>query len=159
MVCLALELVGPWVVLGFNVGMEVFDELLSIKCSLESGVLWCSQDLDLSLLLLVFSLIFTVASKLLHLYRTIDKTSRLKMKSFSTVRDTQRGSLSYMEKRRKRREIEVTRRRRGGIKRGESKVASNHFLMCAPQYGLLKDVHGVIQRREKGGRRQRWPGG
>ena len=27
---------------------------------LESGVLWCSQDLDLSLLLLVFSLIFTV---------------------------------------------------------------------------------------------------
>ena len=25
-----LELVGPWVVLGFSVGMEVFDELLSI---------------------------------------------------------------------------------------------------------------------------------
>ena len=31
MVCLALELVGPWVVLGFSVGMEVFDELLSIS--------------------------------------------------------------------------------------------------------------------------------
>ena len=30
MVCLALELVAPWVVLGFRVGMEVFDELLSI---------------------------------------------------------------------------------------------------------------------------------
>jgi len=30
-VCLALELVGPWVVLGFSVGMEVFDELLSIS--------------------------------------------------------------------------------------------------------------------------------
>ena len=29
MVCLALELVGPWMVLGFSVGMEVFDELLS----------------------------------------------------------------------------------------------------------------------------------
>ena len=28
---LALELVGPWVVLGFNVGMEAFDELLSIN--------------------------------------------------------------------------------------------------------------------------------
>ena len=41
--------------------------------------------MDLSLLLLVFSLIFTVVSKLL-LYSTIDKTSRLKMKSFSTVR-------------------------------------------------------------------------
>ena len=31
MVCLFLELVGPWVVLGFSVGMEVFDELLSIN--------------------------------------------------------------------------------------------------------------------------------
>ena len=31
MVCLALELVGPWVVLGFSVGMEAFDELLSIS--------------------------------------------------------------------------------------------------------------------------------
>ena len=58
-----------------------------------------------------FSLIFTVASRLLHLYSTVDKTSRLKMKSFSTVRDTQRGSQSYMEKRRGRREIEVTRMR------------------------------------------------
>ena len=55
--------------------------------------------MDLSLLLLVFSLIFTVVSRLLHLYSTVDKTSRLKMKSFSTVRDTQRGSQSYMEKR------------------------------------------------------------
>jgi len=29
-VCLALEIVGPWVVLSFSVGMEVFDELLLI---------------------------------------------------------------------------------------------------------------------------------
>ena len=29
--CLALELVGPWVLLGFSVGMEAFDELLSIN--------------------------------------------------------------------------------------------------------------------------------
>ena len=47
--------------------------------------------MNLSLLPLVFSLILTVASRLLHLYSTDDKTSRLKMKSFSTVRDTQRG--------------------------------------------------------------------
>ena len=26
-----LELVGPWVVLGFSVGLEAFDELLSIN--------------------------------------------------------------------------------------------------------------------------------
>ena len=45
----------------------------------------------LNLLLLVFSLIFTVVSRLL-LCNTVDKTSRLKMKSFSTVRDTQRVS-------------------------------------------------------------------
>ena len=31
MVCLALELVGPWLVLGFSVGMEAFDELLLIN--------------------------------------------------------------------------------------------------------------------------------
>ena len=31
MVCPALELVGSWVVLGFSVDMEAFDELLSIN--------------------------------------------------------------------------------------------------------------------------------
>ena len=31
------ELVGPWVVLGFSVGMEVFDELLSVNVA-------CSQE-------------------------------------------------------------------------------------------------------------------
>ena len=30
--------------------------------------------------------------------------------------------------------------------------------MCSTT-GLLRDVHGVIQRREEGGRRQRWPRG
>ena len=52
--------------------------------------------MDLNLLLLVFSFIFTVASRLLHPYSTDDKISRLKIKSFSTLRDTQRGSLSYI---------------------------------------------------------------
>ena len=73
--------------------------------------------MDLSLLLLVFSLIFTVVSRLILLYSTVDKTSRLKMKSFSIVRDTQRGSQSYTEKRRGRRVIAVTRRKKEGIKR------------------------------------------
>ena len=31
--------------------------------------------------------------------------------------------------------------------------------MCSPQSGSLRDVHRVTQRREEGGRRQRWPGG
>ena len=37
MVCLALELVGHWVVLGFSAGMEAFDKLLSIN------VLWSQE--------------------------------------------------------------------------------------------------------------------
>ena len=107
MVCLALELVGPCVVLGFSVDMEVFDEVLSIN------VPWSQEFpgvrvLDLNLLLPFIGLIFTVVSKLLLLYSTIDKTSTLKLKSFSTVRVTQRGSQCYMEKRRGRRELEVT---------------------------------------------------
>ena len=73
--------------------------------------------MDLSLLLSVISLIFTVVSKLLLLYSTIDKTSTLKMKSFSTVRATQRGSQRYVEKRRGRKETEVAIR----IKRGNEK--------------------------------------
>ena len=71
------------------------------------------------------------------------KTSRLMVKRFSTVRDTQRGSQSYIEKTRGRREIEVTRRRRGGIKRGMRNLASNQFPIYSPQSGTLREVHGV----------------
>ena len=76
-------------------------------------------------------------------YSTDDKTSRLMVKQFSTARDTQRGSQSYMEKRRGRREIEVTRRRRGGIKRGESNLVSNQFPKCSPQSGTPREIHRV----------------
>ena len=69
------------------------------------------------------------------------------MKSSSTVRNTWRSSQNYMEKRRGRREIEVTRSRRGGIKRGESKLASNQFPMCSPQSATLREVHGEETRR------------
>ena len=59
-----------------------------------------------------------------------------------------------MEKRRGRREIEVTRWRRGGIKRGESKLASNHFPVCFPQSGPFRDVHKLHreEKREEGDR-------
>ena len=70
------------------------------------------------------------------------KTSRLMVKKFSIVGETQRGSQSYM-KRKGRREIEVTRRRRGEIKRGESNLASNQFPMCSTQSGTLREVPGV----------------
>ena len=79
MICLALELVDSWVVFGFSVGMEAFDELLSVNGPWNqkfSDVL----ILDLNLLLLAFSLFLSVASRLLHPYSTNDKTSRLMVK-------------------------------------------------------------------------------
>ena len=148
--------------------------------------------MDLSLLPLVFSLLPTVASRLLHLYSTNDKTFRLMMKSFSTVRDTWRGntelngeekreegdrsdqeekrgnqkrreqasqlsllyvlstvwtpqrcSWSYREKRRGRKETEVARRIKGGIKRTVTVPSSNQFPRCSPQPGTHKEIHRV----------------
>ena len=56
--------------------------------------------------------------------------------------------------------------KREGVVRGDwnemrwdQKLASNHFLMCAPQSGPLRGTHRVIQGRGEGGSRQRWPGG
>ena len=97
--------------------------------------------MDLSLLLLVFSLIFTVVSRLLYLYSAVDKTSRLKMKSFSTVRDTQRGSQSYIEKREE--GDRGGQEDKGGIKRRETDLASNPFPQCSPQLRTRKEIHRV----------------
>ena len=72
----------------------------------------------MSLKPLAFGPSLTIASRLLHPYSIDDKTSRLMVKKFSTATDTQRGSQSYMEKRRGRREIEVSRRGGGGVKGG-----------------------------------------
>ena len=103
----------------------------------------------LGILSLAFSLILVVASRLLHPYSTDDKTSRLMVKRFSTLRDTQRGSQSYMERRRGRSKIELTRRRRGGIKKGKSNLASNQFPICSPQSGTLREVHRVPRRKKR----------
>ena len=123
--------------------MGLLDELLSINVPRSQELSGVLRFWNLSLLLLFFSLILTVASRLLHPYITDDKTSRLMGKRFATMRDTQKGSLNYMEKRRGRREIEVTRRRRAGIKKGESNLAGNHIPMCSPQPGTPREVHRV----------------
>ena len=82
--------------------------------------------MGLSLLTVDFSLILSVASRLLPPYSTDNKTSKLMVKGFSTVRDTQGGSQSYMKKRKGRKEIEVSRRRKRGIqeKRDRSRLYS-----------------------------------
>ena len=70
--------------------------------------------MGLSLPPLDFSFILPVVSRLLQVYSTDNKTSRLMEKRFSPVRDTLRDSQSYMKKRRGRREIEMSRRRKRG---------------------------------------------
>ena len=64
----------------------------------------------------------------------------------STVWNTQRGSRSSIEKRRGRKEIEVTRRRKGRIKMGESSLTSNQFPMCSPQSHRTHSLHRTTQR-------------
>ena len=76
--------------------------------------------MELNLLSLDFSLILTVASRHLHPYSTGDKTSSLMVKQLSTVKAPKRVLQSYLEKRRGRREIVVTRRRRVESKRERS---------------------------------------
>ena len=59
-----------------------------------------------------------------------------------------------MENRRGRKEIEVTRRRRGGIKRGESKLASNHFRIYSHSLDpseMFTELHRE-EKREEGDR-------
>ena len=51
------------------------------------------------------------------------------------------------EKRRGRKEIEVTRRRRGGIKRRETDLASNQFPKCSPQPGIPRDSQSWVEKR------------
>ena len=65
------------------------------------------------------------------------------MKSFSTVRDTWRGTQRYTEKRKRRKETEMARRRKGEIKRRETDPASNEFPKCSPQPGTHKEIHRV----------------
>ena len=49
------------------------------------------------------------------------------VKQLSTARNIQRDSQSYIEKKRGRKEVEVTQRRKGKVKKGESNQASNQI--------------------------------
>ena len=71
--------------------------------------------------------------------KTKKQNTRLKMNSLVAVSDIQRGSQSYVEEIRGRREIEVTRGRRGGIKRGERTFSSIQFSSVAQSCPTLCD--------------------
>ena len=77
------------------------------------------------------------------------------MKRFSTMRDTQRGSQSYMKKRRGRREIGVSRRRKGGTQeeRDRSTQLSVPRVFSVDQ--TPTKIHRIGLRREGRGRKQR----
>ena len=98
--------------------------------------------MGLSLLPLDFSLILPVVSRLLQPYSTYNKTSRLMVKRFSTVRDTQRGSQSYMKKMRGRKEIEMSRRRKRGTQeerdRSTQLLVPRVFSVAQPVSFLMK---------------------
>ena len=66
----------------------------------------------------------------------------------SPVWTLQRCSRSYTEKRRERKEREVDRRIKGGIKTRETNPASNQFPKCSPQRGTHKFTK--LGREEKG---------
>ena len=125
MVCLALELIGSLVELGFRVGIETFGSALVYWCSLEFSVFWFSKVLELSLLSLGFGPSPKVASRFLHPYSTEDKTHRLMVKQFSTARNTQIDSQSYIDKRSRTKVIEMTKRRKAAFKSGESSQTNN----------------------------------
>ena len=42
----------------------------------------------------------------------------------------------------------MTRKRRGGIKKGETNLASNQLPKCSPQPRTSKEIHEVKWRRE-----------
>ena len=60
------------------------------------------------------------------------------MKRFSTVRDNQRGSQSYMKNRRQRKGIEVSRRRKRGDSRGERQM---YAVICSQSVLHSPDIH------------------
>ena len=64
------------------------------------------------------------------------------MKRFSPVRDNQRGSQSYMKKRRGRREIEMSRRRKKGDSRGKRQI---YTVVCSQSVLHSPDTHRVSQ--------------
>ena len=72
--------------------------------------------MGLSFLPLAFSLILTVASRLLHPYCTDDKASRLMVQRFSTLKDTQRFTELHGEEKREERDRGEQEKKRGSQK-------------------------------------------
>ena len=77
--------------------------------------------------------------------------SRLMVKKFSTVRETQRGSQSYMKKRRGMKEIEMSRRR----KRGTQEERDKSTQLSVPKVFSIVQTPTKIHRIGLGRERER----
>ena len=109
--------------------------------------------MGLSFLPLDFGLILPVVSRLLQLYSTDNKTSRLMVKSFSPLRDTPRGSQSYMKKRRGRREIEMSRRSKRGIQEERDRSMQFSVPKVFSVAQTPTEIHRIGLGREGDGRK------
>ena len=65
----------------------------------------------------------------------------------STVWTTQRCSWNYTEKRRGRKETEVARRIKGGMKRRETDPASSQFPKSSPLSGTHRDSQSWVEKK------------
>ena len=74
------------------------------------------------------------------------------VKRFSTVRDTQRGSQSYMKKRRGRREIEMSRRRKMGTQEERDRSTQFSVPKVFSVAQTATEIHRIGLGREGGGR-------
>ena len=71
----------------------------------------------------------------------------------STVWTVQRCSRSYTEKRRGRKETEVARKIKRGMKRRETDPASNQFPKCSPPSGTQRFTELGREEKQDGGDR------
>ena len=99
MLCLALELVGSCVELGFSAGGFWMCSCQLMFPGVRRSLLFSGFGFKPPAS--GFQFILIVASRPLHPYSTNDSTSKIVERKFSTMRDTQRDPHSYMEKRRR----------------------------------------------------------
>ena len=77
------------------------------------------------------------------------------MKRFSTMRDTRRGSQSYMKKRRGRNDIEVSRRRKRGTQEERDRSMQLSVLRVFSIAQTPTEIHRIGLKREGGERKYR----
>ena len=95
-----------------------------------------------------FSFILPIVSGLLQLYSSGNKTSRLMVKRFTSMRDHQRGSKSYMKNGRGKKEIEVSRRGEWGTQEERDRSTQLSVLKVFSVAQIPTKIHQIGLGRE-----------